>query len=60
MGLGWDFHRPSCSELRTMGRRRISEAVASVTMYCVAASGGWGFDLLISEGIVSRWFISGS
>lgn len=50
MGLGWNFHRPSCSELRTMGRRRISEAVASVAMYCTAASGGWGFDLLISEG----------
>lgn len=43
-----------------MERKRISEAVASVTTYCAAASGGWGFDLLISEGMVSRWFISGS
>lgn len=43
-----------------MERRRLIEAVASGTKYCAAVSGGWGFDLLISKGIVRRRFISGS
>lgn len=43
-----------------MERKRIIKAAASGTKYCAAASGGWGFDLLISKGIVRRQFISGS